>query len=375
MAQAARRLIDGAERGRRWHNALPEWIEVSPEFARLRQSHRRTLQAIADACDGPNATGDLLVAFGGGELAARAGCSVRTLWRHVRRLEAAGFVVCVGRGGVIGDRNYGNQYGVPGARGSLDRRRARRAMRRMIAGPDGVYRPIETAPGEQVTLWRESVTDGGGSDKLTRGGSDKLSRGSCQTDTLPSPIPSPMVKNHGVSRQNWSGKRRRRRLPNIAPADLADTGRLLGLWRTAATRGLVDASEAGRLRFVAAAERALRVATEQGGRAVAIFAGIVLRGCWENLSGEDEDAAQVRLRVHDDGGHHLRAVAHEPGPRPGSPGSADAELARRARAWAARVGFRGDVWRAVAAEYPDWTRERWAAAVAELERTRRERTG
>ena len=60
-------------------------------------------------------------------------------------------------------------------------------------------------------------------------------------------------------------------------------------------RGVVGASEADRLRFLAAAEHARAVGTVN---APGLFARIVRRGLWSYSTQADEDAAARRLREH-----------------------------------------------------------------------------
>lgn len=88
------------------------------------------------------------------------------------------------------------------------------------------------------------------------------------------------------------------RLDDIRREDLADTARLLDLHRQAVDRGLVPAGEAGRLRFVAAAEHARGVGTVN---APGLLARIVRGGLWRYLTAEDEDRARRRLREFDRG--------------------------------------------------------------------------
>jgi hypothetical protein len=88
-------------------------------------------------------------------------------------------------------------------------------------------------------------------------------------------------------------------------------------------------------------------------------------------TGDDEQAASVRLRRHLYGGGSPgdRAV---PGtvirPVPGPELSDDARLVGAVRAAAARAGYRGDAFPLLKREQPEWTRERWDRAVAELDR-------
>lgn len=88
------------------------------------------------------------------------------------------------------------------------------------------------------------------------------------------------------------GRKKQPRLPHVTDQHLTDTAKLLDLYGQAVELGLAHGGEAGRLRFVAAAERALQV----GDRPAALFAGIVNQGRWVNVSCHDEDRAAARLK-------------------------------------------------------------------------------
>jgi hypothetical protein len=157
------------------------------------------------------------------------------------------------------------------------------------------------------------------------------------------------------------------RLADVRPEDLKDTGRLLDLHRQAVAKGLVTASEADRLRFIGAAEHALAIATNP----TALFAWLVLNGCWRYITGADEDSARRRLRVHDFG---MPRMSAQPSPsvfstsRPIEPGwlSEDARIVKTVREACIRAGVYRDPWPTFVARYPEWTRPRWDAAMAEF---------
>jgi hypothetical protein len=157
-------------------------------------------------------------------------------------------------------------------------------------------------------------------------------------------------------------------LRNVVSEDLTDTGRLLELYEQAVAGGLSAASEWGRLRFVAAAEHARIIGTRNP---CGLFVRLVRGGLLHFATGDDEQAASVRLRRHLYGGESLgsRAV---PGavnrPEPGPELSADARLVGAVRAAAARAGYRGDAFPLLRREQLEWTRDRWDRAVAELGR-------
>jgi len=157
-------------------------------------------------------------------------------------------------------------------------------------------------------------------------------------------------------------------LNDVRVEDLKDTGRLLVLLAQAIARDLVGTSEADRLRFVAAAEHTLAVGK---GNPPGLFMYLVRGRLWRYLTQEDEDRASRRLKLHRfgpprevGGGGLRRGDAMGPGL------SEDAWLVREVRAAMIRAGIFRDPFAALQARNPEWSRERWDAALAELERVR-----
>ena len=157
------------------------------------------------------------------------------------------------------------------------------------------------------------------------------------------------------------------KLADVRPEDLKDTGRLLELHKQAAARGLVNGSEADRLRVVAAAEHALEVGK---GNPPGLFAHLVRNRLWRYLTQGDEDRANTRLK------RELRGeLASRPGPvaeppRAAEPprvaeGPSDGEVVRAIRAATIRAGIYRDPFEAFAKLNPGWTRERWDRALEE----------
>ncbi len=287
MGQPVMKLSSAA---RRWHNQLPAWILQDPNFKQLRQQFRHTLQAIANACDAPSSSGgSLRVAFGGRELIEAAGCSPATFWRHCKRLEQLGYVVLLGRGGTIGSRNYGNQYGIPGRPGGLDHCRCRHEWRRMVRGPDGKLRPEVVRPGEQPSLWSPTP-------KKWDGGSLKVGRGSSHSETPPSHIPPPGYETTMVSSNRSTAKKRTAQAYWRVPAGALDNPRsLMDLFAEAVDLGIIAGSDHARLYFVSAAVHARRMAkTNPPG----LFASIIRTYPQQSLyiSQVDEDQARRWLR-------------------------------------------------------------------------------
>jgi hypothetical protein len=129
--------------------------------------------------------------------------------------------------------------------------------------------------------------------------------------------------------------------------------------------GVIGTSENDRLRFVAAAEHARVIGTQNP---PGLFVRLVRGKLWNYLTQDDEDAANSRLKRHLFGAPAGR-VAGLSRPmvveRPTL--SEDAVLVRAVRAAAAGAGYRGDLFPLVRREKPEWTRQRWESAVAELE--------
>jgi hypothetical protein len=195
------------------------------------------------------------------------------------------------------------------------------------------------------------------------------------------------------------------RLADVRLEDLKDTGRLLDLYHQAVAKGLVTTSEADRLRFIGAAEHALAIATNPA----ALFAWLVLRGCWRYITQADEDRANARIKAHlrgpdpapiasptrvftvgiplptssppsDSPSAGYTACTHPPRmsaqPTPlASPSSRpvesrglseDARIVKAIREATIRAGIFRDPWPAFVARYPEWTRARWDAAMSEM---------
>ena len=157
-------------------------------------------------------------------------------------------------------------------------------------------------------------------------------------------------------------------LRNVVPADLKDTGRLLDLYDQAIARGDVTTSERDRLRFVSAAEHARAIGTTNP---CGLFVRLVRGGLWSFATQDDEDAARIRLRQHLYGARPAPpslAPVSVPVERAAAELSVDAQLVRAVRAAAAQARYRGDAFPLLKRQKPEWTRERWDTAAAELER-------
>jgi hypothetical protein len=153
-------------------------------------------------------------------------------------------------------------------------------------------------------------------------------------------------------------------LAEVRIEDLKDIGRLLDLLSQAIDRKLIGSSEADRLKFVAAAEHALAIGQ---GNPPGLFAYFLRGACWRYITQGDEDRANARIKAF------LRAP--EPFPvakaSPSRPAlSEDARALGEFRRAIASAGYRGDPFPQVRRHDPSWTRERWDAALVELDVTR-----
>jgi hypothetical protein len=171
-----------------------------------------------------------------------------------------------------------------------------------------------------------------------------------------SPCPSPVTAGQAAGKPD---------LRHVVPEDLKDTGRLLDLYGQAVMLGLVTDSEHDRLRFVAAAEHARVIGTKNP---CGLFAWLVRGGLLHFVTYDDEVTASVRLRRHLSGG----IPDFMPPPRMGvaraRPAlSDDAKLVQAVQAAAAKAGYRGNAFPLLKRQKPEWTRERWDNAIAELD--------
>ncbi len=175
---------------------------------------------------------------------------------------------------------------------------------------------------------------------------------------------------------NETEKRAREQAPptlrNVLPADLRDTGRLLELQRQAIEAKLISASERDRLLFVGAAEHARSIGKVN---TCGLFIHLVRGKLWHFLTAADEDRGNARLKAHLFGKSRERELPRDSSgaslsaPSSAVPSlSADARLVQAVRSAAVRSGYRGDPFYLLRRERPEWTRERWDVALAELSR-------
>lgn len=174
----------------------------------------------------------------------------------------------------------------------------------------------------------------------------------------PASRPSASGGPAGFSNSNSGGKKPD--LRDVVPEDLRDGERLLELHAQAVEARFISSSEADRLAFLAASAHARAV----GSKPCRLFSWMVRGRRFEFITQADEDAARSLLKppVPRERERPTPAPTH----RPEDTLSADALLARSVQAALARAGYRGDPLPLVRRERPEWTRERWDAAVREL---------
>ncbi|HYW82184.1 MAG TPA: hypothetical protein VFB30_02940, partial [Spirochaetia bacterium] len=98
-----------------------------------------------------------------------------------------------------------------------------------------------------------------------------------------------------------------------------------------------------------------------------LFVRILRSGLWSFLTQDDEDVARVQLRrvLYPEGAPPELPRAEAPRPAPGP--SDDARFVRDITNLLRQRGIpESSMWRLVNRERPEWTRERWDAARAEL---------
>jgi hypothetical protein len=148
----------------------------------------------------------------------------------------------------------------------------------------------------------------------------------------------------------------------IAPQDLEEDQRTLGLFADAVGRGLAQDSEARQPRVLALVEHARRYGTTN--RPGLLRAK---RQRWHFITQDDEERARRRLhRVRHGEPFGERADQAVPAASASRSFSADARFVLAAQREFARIGVRSDVLEHVRRVRPEWPEDRWAAALREL---------
>jgi hypothetical protein len=163
-------------------------------------------------------------------------------------------------------------------------------------------------------------------------------------------------------------------LRDVKPEDLRHPARLLDLHAQAVAAGYISSSEANRLNFFAAAHHARIIGSRNP---PGLFVRIVRSGLWSFLTQDDDDAARVLLRralYPEEEAIPVRGQSSYYGeaPRRSPVLSDDARFVRDITNQLRQRGIpESSVWRLVNRERPEWTRERWDQAHAELQGTSR----
>ena len=153
-------------------------------------------------------------------------------------------------------------------------------------------------------------------------------------------------------------------ISNVLDEDLRDTDRLLQLHEQAVEAGLIGDAEMDRLNFVSLAEHVL-TSRESTRNPCALFIHLLKQAAWHEITPEEEDRANHRIKVHLG---RVRPVDPFPViPCRSIPRlSEDARIVQALRR-AVRSHLVRDLFPDVERARPDWTRERWNAAGKELD--------
>ena len=175
----------------------------------------------------------------------------------------------------------------------------------------------------------------------------------------------------GFYKQDSDGKISEPTLRDIRPEDLRDPARLMTLHGQAIAQGFISDSEADRLNFFAAANHSRVIGSINP---PGLFAWMVRTRSFKFATQDDEDAARVQIRralyptLSPDGsprGGPLSGFNEGPPKRPTL--SDDARFVQDiTQVLKAKGVAKSSTWRLVNRERPEWTRERWDAASAEL---------
>ena len=192
----------------------------------------------------------------------------------------------------------------------------------------------------------------------------------------PAPTRSgPVPPGAGVSIETKKGGRKKKSEPNlrnITPDDLNDTRRLLELHRQAIEQGHPVGGEAGRLDFLALADRARTC----GNNPARLFAWLLKQRRFEFITQANEDAAADRLRVLRDGprqrGRGEDDWNRSPKPQPMALSDDDKLVIACIRTAKQHRGAEPFM---LARQLKGWSRDRWDEAHAAYQQKERERWG
>ena len=175
----------------------------------------------------------------------------------------------------------------------------------------------------------------------------------------------------GPGRTGFSAEKFRKEkaatLKHLVVEDLRSTPRLLSLFEQALAAGMVGAGYGQQLNFFAAAEHSLVKGTRNP---CGLFVHILKNKLWHFCTNDDEDAANERLKRHFYG--NLRPREAEPVKRRPAVQvvlSDDAKLVVAVQRVASQHRI-SEPFHLLRREWPEWTRDRWDKAIAEIENAR-----
>lgn len=198
-----------------------------------------------------------------------------------------------------------------------------------------------------------------------------LTREEKETSTLGTAVPDPAgFSRLGIldsSRRPPSAAADQPDLRDIQPRHLVSTQDLLELHRQAVGRGWSSDSEAGRLDFLAFAERARARGNNPGG----LLRWLLVNRRTEFITNADEDAAVERLRALRDGPR--KRVSDEDNPKPERLSLTESERIVQACIAVGKQN-RHDPY-LIARQIKGWSRPEWEAALLEFDERQRQRWG
>ena len=171
----------------------------------------------------------------------------------------------------------------------------------------------------------------------------------------------------GFSKTDREEKTPEPTLRNVQPEDLRDPVRLMTLHGQATTEGAISNSEADRLNFFAAANHARVIGSINP---PGLFVRIIRSKLFGFLTQADEDAAraQIRRMLYSEASSKQSPHSGHPRAFSGPSLSDDARFVRDITRVLKGKGIpESSAWRFVNREKPEWTRERWDQAQAELD--------
>ncbi len=113
------------------------------------------------------------------------------------------------------------------------------------------------------------------------------------------------ISKKGCLQASSATQRPKPRLSNVLPEDLQSTDRMLALFQQATEKKLIANSEAGRLDFVALAERA----KTEGANPPALFSWLLRHKRFDYITQSDEEASRIRLKsLYQDDSDDLQSV-------------------------------------------------------------------